>query len=238
MELTKLQELLQDINEQFHALENTEGEEDSLQLELLEATSNYFLANVSVYRKKRERRLLEKLEREKPEPLPVSSEAIGEEVLISEPVEPEVPAREIPVVNLSPSPNSSSDTSEETVVEEFVPEAPRAVPPAVDAGPMSLNERLAGQRKQENPVSIPRFDSNRQMDLKTAISLNDKLLFIKDLFNGYSLAYSEAIELVNRYGTFSEADAFLQANYAVKNKWEEKPEAVQKLYDILRKKFN
>jgi hypothetical protein len=75
------------------------------------------------------------------------------------------------------------------------------------------------------------------LDIKTAINLNDKLLFIKDLFNGYSLAYSEAVELLNRFDNFAEADAFLQSNYALKNGWSEKPQTVEKLYAILRKRF-
>lgn len=105
--------------------------------------------------------------------------------------------------------------------------------------PLTLNEILQQQRKtgvvDSNITSG--VDKDKIVDLKSSISLNDKLLFIKDLFNGYSLAYSEAIELLNRYVTFAEADAFLQTNYALKNNWADKPQTVEKLYAILRKKF-
>lgn len=107
--------------------------------------------------------------------------------------------------------------------------------------PLSINEILANQMKEgvySRPVSPNLNDQNRITNLKTAISLNDKLLFIKELFNGYSLAYSEAIELVNRYSTFEEADDFLTSNYAVKNQWGAKPETVNKLYSILKKRYN
>lgn len=108
--------------------------------------------------------------------------------------------------------------------------------------PLSLNERISAQRKGEatgvhSLLSAQRGDTERVTDIKSAISLNDKLLFIKDLFNGYSLAYSEAIELLNRYDDFASADAFLQANYAKKNNWADKPVAVDKLYAVLRKRF-
>lgn len=112
------------------------------------------------------------------------------------------------------------------------------------ARPLTRNEILQKQRQTvAPPVSSPATnpsaggDKDRIVDLKSSISLNDKLLFIKDLFNGYSLAYSEAIELLNRYVTFAEADAFLQTNYALKNNWADKPQTVEKLYAILRKKF-
>lgn len=109
------------------------------------------------------------------------------------------------------------------------------------ARPLSLNERLSAQRKAEGGAPLftaaARGGGERVTDIKTAISLNDKLLFIKDLFNGYSLAYSEAIELLNRYDDFAEADRFLKTNYAGKNNWADKPETVDKLYAVLRKRF-
>lgn len=131
--------------------------------------------------------------------------------------------------------------SEEVVIEEKAVEIDAPTPSdnhEKQPKPLSLNERLSAQRKASgNPLMAPRSDGERISDIKSAISLNDKLLFIKDLFNGYSLAYSEAIELLNRYDDFSSADSFLQSNYAQKNNWADKPETVDKLYVILRKRF-
>lgn len=117
--------------------------------------------------------------------------------------------------------------------------------------PMSLNERLFAQRKnissEEKPstplaqaANTPKTPIPKQQrirDIKSSINLNDKLLFIKDLFNGYSLAYSEAIELLNRFETMEDADHFLQSNYAAKNNWDTKQATVDKLYSILRKRY-
>jgi hypothetical protein len=75
-------------------------------------------------------------------------------------------------------------------------------------------------------------------DLKTSINLNDKLLFIKDLFNGYSLAYSEAIEILNRFDTFESAKSFLTTNYATKNNWAAKSATVEKFYSILERRYS
>ena len=74
-------------------------------------------------------------------------------------------------------------------------------------------------------------------DLKSAINLNDKLLYIKDLFNGYSLAYSEAVEIVNRFNSFEEAERFLKTNYVVKNHWADKPVTAEKFFDLLRRRY-
>lgn len=150
---------------------------------------------------------------------------------------------------------TEDDSKTEVIVNEVVEEPKEIVleesqsVPAVEeekpARPLTLNEILQQQRKvgtmaamsgTASPISSG-GDKDKIVDLKSSISLNDKLLFIKDLFNGYSLAYSEAIELLNRYATFAEADAFLQTNYALKNNWADKPQTVDKLYAILRKKF-
>jgi hypothetical protein len=92
-----------------------------------------------------------------------------------------------------------------------------------------LSERITGQTEQSGlkPIS----------DIKLAITLNDKLLFVKDLFNGYNLAYSEAIEILNRFNTFEEATRFLNANYVTKNDWKSKPATTEKLYEILKRRY-
>lgn len=164
------------------------------------------------------------------------------------------------------APQEQEPTSNVVVEDErqvFVPKVEEAVEPAeeptleevaasieqesvpqqedVSSRPLSINE-LIQQQKMAGKNLTQQFNtsttrSERVLDVKAAISLNDKLLFIKDLFNGYSLAYSEAIELLNRFDNFAEADAFLQSNYALKNGWSEKPQTVEKLYGVLRKRF-
>ena len=98
----------------------------------------------------------------------------------------------------------------------------------------TLNEMLSAKLGKNTGVN----SSPKQIaDLKSAISLNDKMVFIKELFNGYNLAYSEAIEIINRFQTFDAADNFLQKNYSLKNDWSLKQTTVDRLYEYLNKKF-
>lgn len=115
--------------------------------------------------------------------------------------------------------------------------------PAVTAAPVqdqeeqsykpTLNDILAG-RTQTGSVNQ---SGGNVADLKHAISLNDKLLYIKDLFNGYNLAYSEAIDLANRMPNFESADNFFKKNYAEKNNWADKQATVDKFYRVLGDRF-
>jgi hypothetical protein len=104
--------------------------------------------------------------------------------------------------------------------------------------PQSINDRISALKQSSaGGINQKNFSFQGVRDIKPLINLNDKLLFIKDLFNGYSLAYSEAIELLNRFDNFNDADKFLQDNYAEKNNWHSKKDTVEKLYAILNKRF-
>jgi hypothetical protein len=100
----------------------------------------------------------------------------------------------------------------------------------------TLNEILSVRVNRENVAA--KISSQEEKDLKSMIKLNDKLMFVRDLFGGYNLAYSEAIELVNRFDSFLAAENFLKQNYAVKNKWAEKQATVDQLYEILNRRFS
>jgi hypothetical protein len=100
----------------------------------------------------------------------------------------------------------------------------------------TINDLLSARNPHETVAT--QFRNNYGHDLKSLINLNDKLLFVKDLFNGYSLAYSEAIELLNRFHNFEEADKFLQQNYARKNNWGNKQSSADKFYEVLNRRFS
>lgn len=112
-----------------------------------------------------------------------------------------------------------------------VTEAPKSEPEQ----PLTLNQRLSAQLHPQTPSHGQQGPA--VTDIKAAISMNDKLLFVKDLFNGYGMAYTEAIELLNRCKTFDEADRFLKSNYVVKNSWGDKPNTVDKFYAVLHRRF-
>lgn len=113
-----------------------------------------------------------------------------------------------------------------------VPVKPAEQPDSSKPAP-SLNDLLAKTNSAQNePVKAP------IADLKQAINLNEKLLFIKDLFSGYNMAYSEALDIVNKMPNFESADSFLQNNYAGKNNWASKQSTVDQFYELLNRRFS
>ena len=124
---------------------------------------------------------------------------------------------------------------------------------ALEESPITLPAESPRIRVSDQPAKKPTINellasgnagnantSNRKAaisDLKQAINLNDKLLFIKDLFNGYNLAYAEAIEIINKLPDFAAADSFLQKNYALKNEWASKQSTTDRFYELLNQRF-
>lgn len=101
---------------------------------------------------------------------------------------------------------------------------------------LTINQRISAQKAAAATIT-EQAGAQGIANLKQAITLNDKLLYIKDLFNGYSLAYSEAIEILNRFNSFEEANRFLTKNYTVKNNWDSKPDTANKFFELLKRRY-
>ncbi len=157
------------------------------------------------------------------------------------PLEKIVTPKVVSEVFLQPEMNIQPKSTLEPVVyvEEKKPEFLKPEPAKADDSPvLTLNQRIAAQNGLDQPKTKPAEVSPKPVqDLQSLISLNDKLLFVKELFNGYNLAYAEAINILNRYTAFEQAERFLDLNYAAKNNWKEKPATAERFYDLLRKRF-
>jgi hypothetical protein len=103
--------------------------------------------------------------------------------------------------------------------------------------PITINQRISALLNNSGSRMTEQLSTQPIADLKQAITLNDKLLYIKDLFNGYNLAYNEAIDILNRLSTFDQADAFLRVNYSIKHNWEAKQATAEKFYDLLKRRY-
>lgn len=172
-------------------------------------------------------------------PEPIAQEPIAEETSTPEPVVEE------PIVSKSEPIAALKDVEmDEPVISPPVADRPIFTPEAVPVRPVeqpvaaarpaqSLNDLLAQTNAQgDEPVKAP------IADLKQAINLNEKLLFIKDLFKGYNLAYSEAIDIVNKMNSFEAANNFLQSNYSLKYDWASKQATVDQFYELLNRRFS
>jgi hypothetical protein len=97
----------------------------------------------------------------------------------------------------------------------------------------SLNDRLKEQKKEvahvlkETPVK----------DLRKAIGINDRFLFVSELFRGDDSMYERSIKTINSFHVLSEAEYWINRELKVKLAWNEDKDTVQHFYHLVRRRF-
>jgi hypothetical protein len=70
-------------------------------------------------------------------------------------------------------------------------------------------------------------------NLMSAIAINDRFTFIRELFNGDSPSFEHAIKVLNEAANFNDAYNYMLQNHD----WDMDSDAVQLLLDIIRRKY-
>lgn len=71
-------------------------------------------------------------------------------------------------------------------------------------------------------------------DINTAIGLNDKFIFIRELFGGDKNQYIETIQVLNNFDTFENAIEFLNENFD----WDSEDENFIRLTELVKRKYS
>ena len=90
----------------------------------------------------------------------------------------------------------------------------------------TLNDTI-GEKAPESKLTFGKIAS-----LKAAIGLNDRFLFIKEIFNNNTEKYNAVIEHLDKLEQISEAVDYLKANLSM-----QKNEASMKFVDLLKRRF-
>ena len=72
-------------------------------------------------------------------------------------------------------------------------------------------------------------------DLKSAIGLNQKFLFMNDLFEGENELFNNAINKINAFNTLPEAIAFIDSNLS--SAWDKENSSVLNFMDLVERRF-
>jgi hypothetical protein len=92
-----------------------------------------------------------------------------------------------------------------------------------------INQAMANKERKD--ISS-RSRSKPLSDLRNSIGLNDKFLFIKELFSGKPDKYNQCIDALNRSGSYEEALEYIR-NYC---QWEEDNETAGKLLELVKRR--
>jgi hypothetical protein len=104
---------------------------------------------------------------------------------------------------------------------------------AVAGNAASLNDKL----KQ---TKIDLGDSLTGMpirDLKKAIGINDRFLYINDLFRGDESMYERSIKTINSFSILPEAEYWIQRDLKTKLGWTDSNETVKQFIQLVKRRF-
>ena len=75
-------------------------------------------------------------------------------------------------------------------------------------------------------------------DLRKAIGINDKFLFVNELFRGDEVMYERSLKTINSFRMFPEAEYWIERELKVKLGWEEQKPATRHFYQLVRRRFS
>jgi len=96
-----------------------------------------------------------------------------------------------------------------------------------------LADRL--KEGQEKRVA-DKLQENIIVDLRTTIGINDKFLFINELFEGNMSVYDEVIQKLNSSTTMAQTDLLL-LDLKIDHNWDSESSTVKKFVELVRRKF-
>jgi hypothetical protein len=101
-------------------------------------------------------------------------------------------------------------------------------------GNESLNDRL----KQSKTEVVELLKHEPIKDLRKAIGINDRFVFINDLFRGDEPMYERSIKTINSFNIFPEAEYWINRELIVKLGWDREQEIVKHFYHLVKRRFS
>lgn len=75
-------------------------------------------------------------------------------------------------------------------------------------------------------------------DLKKGIGLNDRYLFINELFRGDESMYERSIKTINGFSIYAEAEYWIKRELKLKLGWDEKSDAAKQFDQLVKRRFS
>ncbi len=107
------------------------------------------------------------------------------------------------------------------------------VPKSAQPSP-SLNEKLKQQRMELGDA----LSGTAIKDLKKAIGLNERFLFIKELFRGDEVMYERSIKTINSFKIYPEAEYWIKRELKLKLGWAEDSLVAKQFDQLIKRRFS
>lgn len=98
----------------------------------------------------------------------------------------------------------------------------------------SLNEKL----KEEVKEVAHLLNDSPVRDLRRAIGINDRFVFISELFRNDEVMYERSIKTINSFRILPEAQYWIERELKVKLGWDESKESTRHFYQLVKRRFS
>lgn len=151
---------------------------------------------------------------------------------IHPPREEEMQSKKIPD-NQKPVSRRTSPVTKKDITESSVSKSAEStiIADTFNNVPDSLNEKLGSLRDDDDIADI--LKTKPIANLSDAIGVNDKFLFIGELFNGNPESYNQAIRKLDEAATLADAKAYIMS-FTGENI---ETDAARQLIDLVKRKF-
>jgi len=75
-------------------------------------------------------------------------------------------------------------------------------------------------------------------DLKKAIGINDRYLYINELFNGNEAMFERTLKTLNGFSILPEAEYWIQRELRLKMGWKDDNPLVQQFVQLVKRRFS
>lgn len=99
---------------------------------------------------------------------------------------------------------------------------------------VSLNDKLKAEVVEVKHL----LNEAPVRDLKKAIGVNDRFVFINELFRGDENMYERSIKTINSFRIYPEAEYWIERELKVKLGWEDSRESTQHFYQVVKRRFS
>jgi hypothetical protein len=98
----------------------------------------------------------------------------------------------------------------------------------------SLNDKLKEEVKEVAHV----LNDAPVRDLRRAIGINDRFVFISELFRNDEVMYERSIKTINSFRILPEAQYWIERELKVKLGWDENKESTRHFYQLVKRRFS
>jgi len=97
----------------------------------------------------------------------------------------------------------------------------------------SLNDRL----KENRTELMHALKDTPIKDLRKGIGINDRFVFINELFRGDEPMYERSIKTINSFNIYQEAEYWMNRELKIKLGWDDTREIVKHFYQLVKRRF-